>query len=176
MQQPAKSAAAQLDAAFSATNNAESLVVISNNDRLDRTIFSQNLSETFVQGRVNQIWAGDGHTIYTAIPAECGTKARFTETHPTDAFSLKPVGFGDDDVSQNGDTFTVRKDGKELSSLVVQNGYVVQTTSEPREVQGHRVPKLTESFSDINDAPRIVVPTPNEVVFSPQLFSGSCPL
>jgi hypothetical protein len=176
MQQPALSAAAQLGAAFSATNNAGSLVVISNDDRLDRTILSQNLSETFERGMVNQIWADDGHTIYTPTPAACGTKARFTETHPTDVLSLKPVGFGGDDVSQNGNTFTVSKDGKELFGLDVQNGYVVQITSEPREVQGHRIPKLTESFSDINHAPRIVVPPPSEVVFSSELFSGACPL
>jgi hypothetical protein len=176
LEQPSLSAAAQLDAAFSATNNATSLIVSAPNHRGEYTVAYQNLEETFDHGTVSQIWADNGHTVYTAIPATCATKAKFTESHPTELLTLKPVGFGGDDVRQNGDTFTVSKDGQVLFRLVVQNGYVVQDTSEPRELPGEGIAKMTTLFSDINHAPRVVVPAPSEVVVTPQLFSGPCPL
>jgi hypothetical protein len=175
LMQPSLSPAAQLDAAYSATINAGSLIASSNNGRGDYTVFYQNISETFEHGMVTQIWADDGHTIYTAIPGTCGTKARFTEVHRTGVLSQKFAGFRGDVVRHNGDTFTVSKGGQELFRLVVQNGYAVQITSEPRELDGQRIPKVTESFNDINQGPRIVLPAQSEVVVTHEIFAGSCP-
>jgi len=71
---------------------------------------------------------------------------------------------GRDDVTQIGYSFTVSKNGKELDSFMVRNGYVVQMTELFSELLGRNAPTLTQSFGDIDRAPKIVVANPTEVV------------
>ena len=169
------SASAQLTQAYSATNNASSLVVTTSSDPSERSVFNgPNLYETSIDGRVTSIWVG--HTIYNAVPASCRTKVKFVETHPEGFVTLKFDGFGGDSVTEAGDSFTVRSKGREIGRYLVQNGYVVKMTQMFSNGPGSKVVAETQSYSDIGHAPRIAVPTPSESIVSPQLYRRGCPL
>jgi len=169
------SASAQLTEAYSATNNASSLIVTTNSDPSEQSVFSgPNLYETIVDGRVTSIWVG--HTIYQAVPASCRTKVKFIETHPQGFATAKFVGFAGDSVTESGEEFTVRSHGREIGRYLVRGGYVVKMTQMFNTGPESQVLTETESYSDIGHAPRIVVPTASESIASPQFYLRGCPL
>jgi hypothetical protein len=168
-------AAARLTAAMSATYDASGYTSATSNDPGEESVVNApDLYETIVGGSVTQVWAGND--IYDAVPAACGPGARFVETVPQGSASAQFAGFGGDDVTEAGATYTVSRHGVELGRYVVRNGYVVSTTLSYRSIPGAGSASVTETFRSIGHAPRIVVPTPNEVIVAPQLYAHGCPL
>jgi hypothetical protein len=169
------SASAQLTAAMSATNNASSYVLVINDHPGEESIFnSPNLNETIVGGHVSEIWAGK--TMYNAVSESCGGKVRFIEAQPQGTATSEFVGFGRDTVNQHGATFIVSSDGRQFGRYLVRNGHVVKITESLAAIRHSNGAAVTESFTRIGHAPRIVVPAASEVTTSPRLYFHGCPL
>jgi len=163
-------ARAQLEAAVNATYNASSYSTAASTDPSERDIVNApNRYEEIVKGQVSQIWVGN--TIYTAIPTWCHTKAAFIETHPRGFASSRFSGLGGDVVTQNDDSFSVRKDGQLIAHFVVKDGFMVQVR---QQFSGGT--SVVVDFDEINHAPRIVVPNQSDVIENPRIFEGDCPL
>jgi len=168
-------AAARLTAAMSATYDASGYTSVASGEPGQESIVnSPDLYERIVGGVVSEIWVGD--TIFDATPAGCGPGARFVERMPQGSASEHFTGFEGDDVAEVGDTYTVTDNGSVLGRYVVRNGHVVSMTQFFHSMSGTGTESMTQSFGSIGHAPKIVVPTPNEVVVSPQIYVHGCPL
>ncbi|MGD0881580.1 MAG: hypothetical protein ABSB09_08435 [Acidimicrobiales bacterium] len=168
-------AAARLTTAMSATYDASGYTSVTSSEPGQESIVnSPDLYERIVGGVVSEIWVGD--TIFDATPAGCAPGARFVERMPQGSASERFAGFGGDDVTEAGDTYTVTNNGSLLGRYVVRNGYVVSMTQFFRSMSGTGTESMSQSFRSIGHAPKIVVPTPDEVVVSPQVYVHGCPL
>jgi hypothetical protein len=180
--------ATQLDAVLSATYTAGSYVSTTTyvpesarfRDSTERTVINApNLYETINNGVAREIVVGN--TTYSAVPRSCSTRVRFV------AYPKRPLGvsvmlkmrnritaggiFAADAVSRFGDTYTVSRNGQEIESFLVQNGYVIRSTTYLSALVGNRrLPSEVVSFTDIGHGPKIVVPPPTEVVAAPHVF------
>jgi hypothetical protein len=160
---------------MSATDNASGYVLVINDHPGEESIFnSPNLNETIAGGHVSQIW--DGKTMYSAVSESCGGKVRFIKAQPQGFATSEFVGFGRDTVDQHGATFIVSSNGGQFGRYLVRNGHVVKITESPAAIRGSNGAAVTESFTRIGHAPRIVVPAASEVTTSPRLYLHGCPL
>jgi hypothetical protein len=185
--QPA-SPTTQLDAALSATFHSRSYITTTKyipeaGSFIDSDQYvianAPNLLETMKDGIVSEIDVGGDS--YSAVPAGCRTDAKFVEVEvpsigydqQIDFLHRLRLGrlFATDSVSQIGDTFSLGKGGKEIESFVVQDGNVIRQTNFLSAISGRRgLPDEVISFSDVDHAPKIVVPPSTEVV-SPHGFT-----
>lgn len=199
------SAKSRLERAFHNTFNAKSYEFSTSSDPTELTVVNApDLLETIDGGIVSEIDSGNTQYVaswwfarslgYHFSPSHCGPHARFIEMHSQGTASLT-YSFKGDEVSQAGDVFTVKRSGTTVSIDVVQDGDLVRMTrifsgssdvgTERRgSTSGvaatlpgsHSIVKLTTDFKDIGHAPKILVPTPNEVVSFPRAFFHGCPL
>jgi hypothetical protein len=187
------SPATQLTAALLATLNARSYVSTVTYvpasarfpDPTERTVANApNLLETIDNGTVTGIELR--RATYAAIPRSCGTSAKFVE-FPGESIgyrmmlktlrspSLVMRGLLAEEVNQIGNHYSLSRNGEEIESFTIRNGYVIQRTVYLSAVSGrHGLPNEVMSFSDIDHAPKIVVPPRDEVVFSAHAFI--CPV
>ena len=151
-------------------------------DSTERTIANApSTFETIDNGKVSGIELRDA--AYSAVPQSCGTSAKFVEfrgrsigeDQQLEILKLLTIGrlFTADAVNQIGNTYFVSRNGKETESFIVQSGYVIQQTNYLSAISGRpRLPNEVVSFSDIDHAPKIALPIPSEVVFSPHVFTN----
>jgi hypothetical protein len=143
----------------------------------ERTVANApNLLETIDNGTVTGIELR--RSTYAAIPRSCGTSAKFVE------FRGESIGFRmmlktlrspspamrrllADEVNQIGNQYSLSRNGEEIESFTIRDGYAIQRTVYLSAVSGRRgLPNEVTSFTDIGHAPKILVPPRDEVVFS----------
>ena len=78
-------------------------------------------------------------------------------------------------VSHAGDEFTVSRNGTVSSTFVVRNGYVVKETTIFPGTSSQGACEFVTEYTEIGHAPKIVVPSPTEVVPFPKFFFHGCP-
>ena len=124
-------------------------------------------------GKVQYIasWAFALKMGYHFGPTHCGPHAIYIETLPQGSSSAN-YDFKGTTIVEHGDLFTVTRKGSVTETFLVRNGEVVSITS--------RFPSIgkseTTDFSEIGTAPKVPIPSPNEVVVSPKAFLRGCPI
>jgi len=168
------SASSQLSAALASTYDASGYVTSDSTDPDEITVVNApNIYETVDNGVVTEISVG-GHD-YSVVPARCASRFKFVETQASGSFGILFEPSADEQISEAGRTFIATRDGQVVARYEVTDGRVVAVRRIFR-LEGERPQGVTDSFTDIGHAPRIVTPSGSEVAISPTVYLNGCPL
>ncbi len=180
----------QLQAALNATFGASGYETTTNlaPDTLD-IVNAPNVSEVIQNGRISQIvvgrtfyWSGWYFKRLFTLASGCNFGDTFVRLRPNGGAYVSiayfsPQNLKREEVVHSGDRFTVLKNGTEVVSYIVREGYVVESVIAPRQLRGNiGVPTQITTFTHVGSAPRITVPRRSEVMVFPPIVGNSCPL
>jgi hypothetical protein len=148
------------------------LIVNSEPGRED-IVNSPDLSETLVGKRIVDIQVGD--SVYSPATPHCQANTPWLELDSQEtqtvagSFSVEPG----DEVTENGGTYSQFRNGQQIASFVVEDGYVTTVSNYSGAPGSEPVTTDTDTFTHVGTAPTITVPPSDQVTKLPA--DGACP-